>query len=95
MPPSPPQEPETPPTASMYSEKTQSGTVHLRLGPKVSEKPSVPEEPSRGTMVADNISQHSDVHARLKKQGITLVSNKNDPPLGNRLGSHAIFQRLE
>lgn len=79
--------------SKLYSEH-ETTDVHSRLGPKKSLQ-SAEDTQSEfvPTMVADCISKHSDVHARLKKQGITVATPKG--PLGKRLGKHAVFQRLE
>jgi hypothetical protein len=48
------------------------------------------------TMIADTISRHSDVHARLRKRGIDMRDGGGGGgPLGKRLGDHAVFTRLE
>ena len=75
--------------------------VHSRLGPKKLEEYNVDDDDDdnvssgfKPTMIADTISKHSDVHARLKKKGVALESPARGP-LGKRLGDHAVFNRLE
>ena len=88
-------------TGTLYSEASEEpkrASIHDRLGPKetVLDEPDEQKSVStiKGTMVADSISRHSDVHARLKKQGMSLPSVSRGP-LGKRLGQHAVFGRLE
>lgn len=88
--------PLTSPPANKYSKlysEHETTNVHSRLGPKSLQSGEDTQSDFVPSMVADCISKHSDVHARLKKQGITVTTSKG--PLGKRLGKHAVFQRLE
>lgn len=78
-------------SSKLYSD-FESTNVRSRLGPKktIDDDESVDFKP---TMVADTVSKHSDVHARLKKKGLAVDMPKG--PLGKRLGDHAVFTRLE
>ena len=85
----------TPLYSEQVEEQRKPSSIHDRLGPKEEE----PEQTSSSsvvecTMVADSISRHSDVHARLKKKGVSLPNTPRGP-LGKRLGQHAVFGRLE
>ena len=85
------------PPTKLYSEQQKQlkhGSVHERLGPKGDSQETKKEPVLECTMVADSVSKHSDVHARLKKKGITLPTVTKGP-LGERLGQHAVFGRLE
>lgn len=85
----------------LYSdeERPTQGSVHARLGHQ--EGTPVSRDGNRSvfipTMVADEleISQHSDVHARLRKQGKAPKIVVARGSFGGRLGKHAIFKRLE
>lgn len=70
---------------------TSPTSIHSRLGIKQEITP-VGDDICTPTMVADTISKHSDVHARLQKKGLTVLPTKG--PLGKRLGEHAVFDRL-
>lgn len=81
-------------TARLYSDANvgeSASTIHSRLGER-EELTSSGSDICTPTMVADTFSKHSDVHARLKKGGMTVLGTKG--PLGKRLGEHAVFTRL-
>ena len=87
------------PLYSEIVEEQMRANIYDRLGPNrqpVKDLSPPPPSSSRteSTMVADNVSRHSDVHARLKKQGVSLPTTPRGP-LGKRLGQHAVFGRLE
>ena len=86
-------------STTLYSEhvpeeKRKPASIHDRLGPKEEEPDQTSSSVVECTMVADSVSRHSDVHARLKKKGLSL-GNTPRGPLGKRLGQHAVFGRLE
>lgn len=83
-------------TAGLYSDEqnvnaSPGTTIYSRLGEK-EEMSNVGSDICTPTMVADTFSKHSDVHARLKKKGMTVLGTRG--PLGKRLGEHAVFTRL-
>jgi hypothetical protein len=91
-------------SSRLYSDNTTSydtasSSVYSRLGPRMnSSSPKDTEEDGcfKPTMIADTISRHSDVHARLRKRGIDMRDGGGGGgPLGKRLGDHAVFTRLE
>ena len=86
----------------LYSDDLRSSqrSVHSRLGGHEVTAVSSGNEGASGfipTMVADKleISQHSDVHARLRKQGKVPKVAVSQSSLRGRLGKHAVFNRLE
>ncbi len=79
--------------SELGGEQRERGSIRDRLGAKDTAV-LISSPPSEHTMVADSVSRHSDVHARLKKQGVSLPS-RSKGPLGKRLGQHAVFDRLE
>ena len=87
--------------SGLYSDELRlsRSSVHARLGRHEDTVVSGDKKASLfvPTMVADEleISQHSDVHARLKKQGKVPKTAVSQSSIVSRLGKHAVFNRLE